>query len=149
MGISKKEYIGRQGPASEPRRAFPVGRAASGDHPELCNVVQAGRLMDAWLARAMAESRVQAQAAALEALCDAISRCLSACPQWAVAELLAAVVDSLAIDPPLPALGPVEREAEGWALLASPGELRQYLVAIWKVLPGRDRAQFLDVARAT
>ena len=72
---------------------------------------------------------------------------LRSLPPDAAEELAETTLHDLREGVPVPPFFSLRDEARNWASLASPGELKAYLGAIWGRLPEAERQGFLRAAR--
>ena len=76
-----------------------------------------------------------------------VADALRSLPPDAAEELAEAALADLREGVPVPPFITLRDEARNWASLASPGELKAYLAAIWGRLPATERQGFLGAVR--
>ena len=76
-----------------------------------------------------------------------VAAALRSLPPDAAEELAETTLHDLREGVPVPPFFSLRDEARNWASLASPGELKAYLGAIWGRLPEAERQGFLRAAR--
>ena len=77
-----------------------------------------------------------------------VADALRSLPPGVAEELAEATLADLRTGVPVPPFISLRDEARNWASLASPGELKAYLAAIWGRLPEAERQSFMSAIRS-